>query len=177
MEYVWPARRNRRKITATPDISLDDADDDPIYDSDPSESVTLPRRASVDTPHTLLRRHSQKKRVSGENASRLGTRQMTASRSFTDLRSSSRQNSRTNSSTMLSSGTSTADRSWLTDKSGYSEPAKMGEFGELLRRRSRELGDAAEMKSRSLQKHFVHVSIPRLVNLVQHSIPLTLYTA
>lgn len=148
---------------AAPDTSHEDADNDDLnYDSDPSESTTMIRRASVDIPGDLYRRPSQNKRRTGENGNRLGTRQMTASRSFTDLRSTSRQNSQTNSSAATSSGASV---NWLTDRSGYTEPKRTGEFGALARRISKEHGDAAEMKSRSLQKHFAHVSVPRYAHL------------
>lgn len=161
MEYIWPARRARRK-TIGPEAPQDVDDEYLLYESEPEDSSLIIRRASVDTPHSIQGGNFYRKRNSGENGSRLAPRQMTASRSFTDLRSTSRQNSQASTFARVPSGTSVNEGHWISDRPGFTEPKKGSDMGHLIARsKNKELGDAAEMRSRSLQKHFVHVLIPR----------------
>ena len=93
MEYVWPARRNRKRIenTSSPDPQQITTPSDLPIDTTiqhPAASIIV-TRASLDSPNVLRRG----KRFSAEGSRPALQRRITASRSFTDLRSAARQTS------------------------------------------------------------------------------------
>ncbi|KAI5893473.1 uncharacterized protein SCHCODRAFT_02747457 [Schizophyllum commune H4-8] len=135
MEYFWPNRRERAELEATDD----EADDDDL----------ISERASMDAPRT-----------SNTLTPPPGLRKLGASRSFTDLRMSARENS--TQSLKLSPLTRMRSSDALNKFDGQSN----GDGGKLKKARAaaahRHKMDAAEMKTRSSQKSFVLVKISSL---------------
>ena len=164
MEYIFPARRERRSIEAS--ITQHSRDEDDVFGSRKlvavrSESGVLDQPArDIDSPSPRGKRFSVDERRPTLSPA---TRKITASRSFTDLRLISRQN--TTASTPISSNYLTADNSFATDL-----PSNIAEQGTAVASSStgstqkRPKDDAAEMKTRSSQKTFILVRIARFVS-------------
>ncbi|EJD01130.1 uncharacterized protein FOMMEDRAFT_125792 [Fomitiporia mediterranea MF3/22] len=159
MEYVWPARRDRRRVRYSPQNSEDLATvSGPAIQQRKLQrsSTAVKGRASLDSPSTVSQQRSsiEERRL----APSLGTRRITSSRSFTDLRSTSRQNS-------MNSGDAGTRDHFLTIKPatefplGDADPRKTESTPMDLTPRRRNTDDAAEMKTRSAQKTFVLVRI------------------
>ncbi|KAJ7276501.1 golgi-body localization protein domain-containing protein [Mycena haematopus] len=147
MEYVWPARRNRKQLI----------EDESFATADNTPDIVLVR-SSLDSPRSQTRNAS----ISPPS---LSPARLSASRSFTDLRSAvtlappSRPGlHRTASSGALRHGTTTVappmDPSRKKNRSDSSN-----KVAQLTRRKT---GDAAEMKTRSSQKSFVMVRVSSL---------------
>ena len=160
MEYVWPARRDRIRLESsshTPEDHNTKADT-LLHHATGHQHLFTNRRQSADDASSF----PQKKRYSADGAPamlRPDSRRLTSSRSFTDLRGISRQNSM-KSAFSVSPDYLTANRSisefpshgieQRTDSAPTDFPLDTG-IG----------NDAAEMKTRSAQKTFVHVRISR----------------
>ncbi|KAL1747713.1 golgi-body localization protein domain-containing protein [Schizophyllum fasciatum] len=131
MEYFWPNRREMAELEGTDD----EGDDDDLISE--RASMDAPRSPSTLTPPP-------------------GLRKLGASRSFTDLRMSARENS--TQSLKLSPLTRMRSSDALN---GHNN----GDGGKLKKARAaaahRHKMDAAEMKTRSSQKSFVLVKISR----------------
>ena len=159
MEYVWPARRNRKRIenTSSPDPQQITTPSDLPIDTTiqhPAASIIV-TRASLDSPNVLRRG----KRFSAEGSRPALQRRITASRSFTDLRSAARQSSTstktTGSSDLLSANILSALDLVFDQRRFVSAPQSM----EQVQRKTGD--DAVEMKTRSAQKTFILVRISR----------------
>ncbi|KAI5124944.1 hypothetical protein M0805_007371 [Coniferiporia weirii] len=163
MEYVWPARRDRDRRVSENESATSNTlgeiagSDNLLHGSENSASnPKIMNRASLDAPSKLTR----KKRYSiEERRPTLTSRRITSSRSFTDLRHASHQTSRdttpTSSDFLSVDGTSLAlDSSVATMVEGRATDANQMDLP--VRKK---LDDAAEMKTRSAQKHFVLVRI------------------
>ncbi|KAI9001069.1 golgi-body localization protein domain-containing protein [Trametes punicea] len=154
MEYLWPARRNRKQSpTETESFAMPEPlskpDDLPVVtysDSPRHASFDLPARTSLDT-----------NRLAAPTLRRLGS-----SRSFTDLRNT-RQDSlqvprmhRTRSSDALKARANDGLSMSKASTSGGGRHAYDKD------RSKQELDDAAEMKTRASQKTFVRVKVASL---------------
>ncbi|KAH8113231.1 golgi-body localization protein domain-containing protein [Phellopilus nigrolimitatus] len=164
MEYVWPARRDRTRSgnsaefesssardNVKPDILLQESG--PIY----AEPTTL-ARASLDSPSNI---HRGKRYSIEERRPTLGltAKRLTSSRSFTDLRHTSRQTSMF-SSTPVSSDFLAADKDSAIDYSVAFDRGKViDNTSANLPIQKRLKDDAAEMKTRASQKTFILVRI------------------
>lgn len=157
MEYVWPARRNRKRVENTlskKSQEISNQDDRSVETSVqlPSTSITV-TRASLDSPNVLRRG----KRFSAEGSRPALQRRITSSRSFTDLRSAARQESTplkpTGSQDLLAINKLSA-LDLVFDQSRFvSAPQSMEET------QIKTEDDAVEMKTRSAQKTFILVRI------------------
>jgi len=155
MEYLWPARRNRRQ-------QIDEAKcQDPEAANEgasPTSMIPIPSRSSLDSTRAL---HPLRKPPDGSGSRRSPPlRRLSSSRSFTDLSSASQtlhtpklQKTRSSEGLRQSSiSPELTDGRWLKTWSEIAGRALMLE---------RKVGDAAEMKTRSSQKTFVLVRISR----------------
>ncbi|KAJ6628726.1 golgi-body localization protein domain-containing protein [Mycena sp. CBHHK59/15] len=150
MEYVWPARRNRKRLTEDEANTSLDTSPDPLVLS----------RSSLDSPRAL---QMPKGRLFSAPPSLAPPIKLSASRSFTDLRTASLQVPsaptlhRTVSSGALRPFPSSPEPSIAEGfkKKSRSDSTKLA----LVPKRR---GDAAEMKTRSSQKSFVLVQISSL---------------
>lgn len=157
MEYIWPARKHRRKL-------------DKGHDAQPPkhllDQTDLPRRPSTGSRRPSMDILSRKPRKSldlntNSNSLRPGPlRRLGTSRSFTDLKSAAN----------LGSGYSapTLHRNHSTD--ALSQPVSPSEASGPTRKGTgyfatmQQTNDAVEMKTRSSQKTFVAVDISRYDN-------------
>lgn len=156
MEYVWPARRNRDSISSS----------DREVDSAASSATIIQRAASNDASRSSLDSHPVVKygnRISSDEQRRptLGfpSRRLTSSRSFNDLRSTSRLQS----GYLASPGPEKSD---LFFNKNESRPANIRRNSSNLldvTSKQKSKDDAIEMKSRSAQKTFVLVQVSRSV--------------
>lgn len=171
MEYVFPERRERQvleSVTASGSSLLDDEDD--IFRAQ-SSAVTRSDSGLLDkAPHeSLLSPPRAGKRYSVDERRPIlspATKRITSSRSFTDLRLLSRQNS--TPATALSTNNLFLDKAIVTDDPD--DPAEQGKaasslFNTSVQKQPRD--DAAEMKSRSAQKTFILVRIARYADFVE----------
>ncbi|KAJ7047262.1 golgi-body localization protein domain-containing protein [Mycena alexandri] len=144
MEYVWPARRNRK-------LQIEDESLPPTADNAPEVVLA---RASLDSPRTQT---AKKATLSAPMLS--PPIKLSASRSFTDLRSASLtppappRLHRTASSGALRQAPLSAAPSVKKNRS---------ESSNKVAQLSKKAGDAAEMKTRSSQKSFVFVRVSSL---------------
>ncbi|OSD04190.1 hypothetical protein PYCCODRAFT_1476242 [Trametes coccinea BRFM310] len=148
MEYLWPARRNRKRSpTETESFAMPEP---PSKDDLPAVTYTdSPRHSSFDLPP---RKSLDATRLAPPALRRLGT-----SRSFTDLRNT-RQDSlqvprlhKTRSSDALKASASNGPAASTTGRAAHDKG-----------RMRQELDDAAEMKTRASQKTFVRVKVASL---------------
>ncbi|KDQ64599.1 hypothetical protein JAAARDRAFT_145519 [Jaapia argillacea MUCL 33604] len=150
MEYVWPARKNRRQIESQEEHNLTNSDSD---EDDPVLKTQAPMRSSLELPRPIP--HS---RMSG-NILAPPLRRLGASRSFTDLRSAASDTfhfskmQRTPSSYREDPLQSSASAGQL-QRTKVESPTRIS-FG-------REGNDAAEMRTRSSQKSFIRVRVDSL---------------
>lgn len=154
MEYVWPARRHRNSSSGF----------DKQIDSAASSSTAFQLPMSRDASRASLDSHPPIKygnRLSSDEQRRptlgLPSRRLTSSRSFNDLRSTSRQGS-----SYL--GISRAGDSDFLFVKSEGRPANIRRNSSNLLEfasRQRSKDDAFEMKTRSAQKTFVLVQISR----------------
>lgn len=134
MEYLWPARKDRRIRSSSSSADTDD-------------ETNIPRivatRASLDSPRALQTFPSE---VTNDATLRppMGLRRLGSSRSFTDLRFST---------------TDPAPKLSRTRSTDALKPANQVEP-----KRRDTIMDATEMKTRSSQKSFVLVRISRFVS-------------
>lgn len=150
MEYVWPARKNRALPSAATSTSSNPPSRPPSR-TDVSRSAS---RTSID--------YERNRRDSGDNLNAPSPVRLRSSRSYTEL-----STARTDAN-VLKSRTKTLD--------AYSAHAFQTEPGDKGKRKdensskavARKAGDAAEMKTRSSQKTFIHVKISRLVQQYEH---------
>ncbi|KAL5508278.1 FMP27 [Sanghuangporus vaninii] len=155
MEYVWPARRDRRRLEHTPEDY--DASADTFHHTTGYHRPFVNRRQSVDDASP----NHHKKRYSAEGARPLlrpGSRRITSSRSFTDLRGVSRQNSM-KSEASVSPSYFTSNRSVTEFPFRETDQMKSDSAPADLPLDISIGDDAAEMKTRSAQKTFVLVRI------------------
>ncbi|KAJ7507924.1 golgi-body localization protein domain-containing protein [Mycena galericulata] len=148
MEYVWPARRNRKRLT----------EDDTYFSMENIAEGNPMSRASLDSPRTEAKQASL-------SAPTLAPVKLSASRSFTDLRSASQSLAppsaphlhRTRSSDGLRQASLPATPS-------VEQPRKKArsDSSNKIAQLAKKTGDAAEMKTRSSQKSFVLVRISSL---------------
>jgi hypothetical protein len=156
MEYVWPARKHRNlAIEERANVGGDarNSEDEPSI-SRSSSRKSLDSSQALDKPRTSFESNG----LAPPSLRRLG-----ASRSYTDLR-----NSITSSDFPSTSRTTVSHRSRHADvfrsAVGLPDPPdslvkRRGEAGKQTQRR--QIGDAAEMKTRSSQKTFILVKISR----------------
>ncbi|KAJ7498810.1 golgi-body localization protein domain-containing protein [Mycena latifolia] len=150
MEYVWPARRNRKRLTEEEDRRAAD---------NYTEAMPL-SRSSLDSP-----RLAAPKKASLSAPTLAPPMKLSASRSFTDLRSTSQslvppstpQLHRTLSSSALRQPTLPDPPPALT-----SSKKNRSDSSNKVAQLHKKTGDAAEMKTRSSQKSFVLVRISSL---------------
>jgi hypothetical protein len=169
MEYVWPERRRRRKEeesrqTTTSELpgrvrrvtEVMPASGPPIktrtsIDAPRKRSIDSPRKASVDSPRPIeAGRSLEMARLAPPPLRRMAT-----SRSFTDLRSATKE---LELAPKLDRG--------FSSYAFTSVPSPGPEGGKNQTTRASGRGDAEEMKSRSAQKSFVLVRVPRCVTSI-----------
>ncbi|KAL5488078.1 FMP27 [Sanghuangporus weigelae] len=155
MEYVWPARRDRRRLEQ---LSLTPEDHDASAETSHSHDTGhhrpfVNRRQSVDDASPI----HHKKRYSAEGARLLrpDSRRITSSRSFTDLRGVSRQKSETS----VSPNYFTSNKSFTEFPFHETNQMNSDSAPTNLPLNTSIGDDAAEMKTRSAQKTFVLVRI------------------
>lgn len=139
MEYLWPARRGRSSRQSNRKTD--------VYSNDSAESSTP---SSSQSDPTIESNNSRSARFSIDDArpTRRPSKRLGGSKSFSDLRAASRQNSTNDSN-------STARALTV----GVGEEDLLGV--DLSQTLSSFKGDAAEMKNRSAQKTFIWVRIAR----------------
>ncbi|OBZ70295.1 hypothetical protein A0H81_09960 [Grifola frondosa] len=152
MEYVWPARRNRQQVTQEPESF-----DIPDELSQPAEEVPKiiygsPRHASFDLPQRPRRSLDTQSLTLPSPLRKLG-----ASRSFTDLRNSARQDSL---QVPRLHKTHSTDTLAILAKPSHSPVLRNTQ--DSRDRWRKEVDDAAEMKTRASQKTFVRVKVASL---------------
>ncbi|KAK7061817.1 golgi-body localization protein domain-containing protein [Favolaschia claudopus] len=148
MEYVWPARRNRKAITedevlptieATPDIVL--------------------ARSSFDSPR------SQNSRKGSLSPPVQTPARLSASRSFTDLRSTNMLAPPSRPALHRTASSSALRQSTLAAPPALADTSRKKNRSDTSNKSTQSIkkaGDAAEMKTRSSQKSFVMVRISSL---------------
>ncbi|KAJ7094663.1 golgi-body localization protein domain-containing protein [Mycena belliarum] len=151
MEYVWPARRDRKRLA--------DEDAQPMPDNNTPEIIPL-SRSSLDSPRLPV-----SKKATLPAPTLAPPMKLSASRSFTDLRSSHSLAAtplphlhRTLSSSQLRQATTSATPPAPPPLSKKYRSESSNKIAHLLKK----TGDAAEMKNRSAQKSFVLVRISSL---------------
>lgn len=161
MEYVWPARRQRRHAadqTRSFDTTSEFAQALKEVSQPSQPSTQPPRRMSAD----LVR---SRKSLDVHTSSPPAGPKLSASRSFTDLRA------KTTDTLRVPTLHRTASSEALVPRTGSPGPGRRATFhvkpSEGLKDRSsssatqKEIDDATEMKSRTSQKTFVWVKIAR----------------
>ncbi|KAJ6598956.1 golgi-body localization protein domain-containing protein [Mycena vulgaris] len=148
MEYVWPARRNRQRLT----------DEEARQTIDNSSEVIPPSRSSLDSP-----RAPAPKKASLSAPILALPMKLSASRSFTDLRSTSMSLGPPSAPQLHRTRSSSALRaSPLPGAPSPPPPMKKSQSSNKAAQVHKKTGDAAEMKTRSSQKSFVLVRISSL---------------
>ncbi|KAJ6515787.1 golgi-body localization protein domain-containing protein [Mycena sanguinolenta] len=149
MEYVWPARRNRKQLI----------EDEPSTPADNTPEIVLVR-SSLDSPRSATRKGSLLP------PSPTPTARLSSSRSFTDLRSAatlappSRPGlHRTASSSALRQDSLSVAPPMDPSSRKKNRSDSSNKVAQVTRKKT---GDAAEMKNRSSQKSFVMVRISSL---------------
>jgi hypothetical protein len=149
MEYIWPARKNRRQIDLKEDS--ESCPQDPVLEfMNPTSRPHYDHKLRPSTLH--LRSHNSRRSLESNTLSPDHPPKLGTSRSFSDLRSTALgrplpMSHRNHSTDALSASSSSAD---------VSLAKKLQPHGGMD-----ETNDAAEMKSRSSQKMLVSVDIPR----------------
>lgn len=154
MEYLWPARRARNQTPIETDsFIVPDAFTKP--DDLPAVTYTdSPRHASFDV---APRKSLEANRLAVPTLRRLGT-----SRSFTDLRNTSRQDSLQVPSRLQRTRSSDALKGRSTDAlASKQSSSSAGKSMHEKDRHKQQADDAAEMKTRASQKTFVRVKVAR----------------
>jgi transcriptional antiterminator Rof (Rho-off) len=154
MEYVWPERRRRRKESELPQSTAGEARVRRLTEATSLTRPNISTRVSMDGPRTPM----DAPRLEGGRSlemSRLAApplRRMATSRSFTDLRSATREQQL---APKLERG--------FSSYAFAQPPTPAPEGGRNKAGKNTGRGDAEEMKSRSAQKSFVLVRVPRCV--------------
>ncbi|KAF9268076.1 hypothetical protein L218DRAFT_994841 [Marasmius fiardii PR-910] len=156
MEYLWPARKDRHKAIEKEDESSQEG------------GYTLVPRVSLDsaTPTTPSRQNTNLSSDAPSSGLAPPLRRLGASRSFTDLRSSLIESTpllspalhRTRSSEIL------RDERTSTRSPEVLQVGRSKSRVDAVDQPSPKIGDAAEMRTRSSQKTFVLVRIPRYMS-------------
>jgi hypothetical protein len=151
MEYVWPERRRRKQLDS-PHSPTSEARPRRITEAAPAPRNLPGQRTSMDSPRTPEAGKSLDVGRSIDTAALAPPqlRRMATSRSFTDLRSAMKEQEH---APKLNRGFSFAQ-----------PPTPAAEVGANGHGKPHAHGDAEEMKSRSSQKTFVLVRVPRLAN-------------
>jgi len=160
MEYVWPARRDRKRLEKNSgEVNGGNAFDLSENTIVGSSKQGTNGRSSLDSPRT----HSVKKLAVEDNRSKGISKRLGSSRSFTDLRLSARKDS---AQSTLSSGYLAVDKSAVTKAARTADADSLDIDLTTLHMEEAHKGgqndDATEMKSRSSQKTFVLVRISSL---------------
>jgi hypothetical protein len=148
MEYVWPARRNRQQLIE---------DEQPLLPADNTPDIMLVR-SSLDSPRPLVPRKGSLSPPALAPPARLS-----ASRSFTDLRSAATlaPPSRPGLHRTASSGALRQPTLPVAPPIDPSRKKNRSDSSNKASQLTKKTGDAAEMKTRSSQKSFVMVRISR----------------
>ncbi|KAI0796722.1 golgi-body localization protein domain-containing protein [Abortiporus biennis] len=158
MEYVWPARRNRKKNDPSPSSPVSpESDGSPLADSPSAPSIRTPTRASTDM---FPRKSLDSNRLTAPALRRLGP-----SRSFTDLRNVRMDSLNTVPIVPRMHKTRSSDGLFAlaaASSSSATDSKSSDDSKDRMQIARREKDDATEMKTRSSQKTFVLVRIASL---------------
>ncbi|KAF8195786.1 golgi-body localization protein domain-containing protein [Mycena galopus ATCC 62051] len=144
MEYVWPARRNRKQAI----------EDEPPTTTENTPEIMLVR-SSLDSPR------SQTKKSSLLAPAVTPPARLSASRSFTDLRSAATL-APPSRPTLHRTASSSALRQGTMPLAPPIDPSRKKNRSDTSNKVAKRAGDAAEMKTRSSQKSFVMVRVSSL---------------
>ncbi|GBE79683.1 predicted protein [Sparassis crispa] len=158
MEYVWPARRNRKQLTDTQ--SLTPSPDTPSPATDISNIIIT--ASSPASPRRSLSDMMPRKAMDGNKLGIAPLRKLGSSRSFTDLRKAESDTLRTPSLHKTRSIEALVTHPSSPISPTKTQTPKSAEDKDRIALLRKEIDDAAEMKTRSSQKTFAWVRVASL---------------